>query len=129
MQPRQRVEAYLKYMDDRGVARRNCAPPLWSALWSAGIFLPPPPFLGLPAMVAVSALLGALLVLLLWLLFGLMAWLRPITGHPPTLAMLWWASLFVAGFMAVANPIYYRRMARQHGLASWSTFAGIRQRI
>jgi hypothetical protein len=31
--------------------------------------------------------------------------------------------------MAIANPIYYRRMARQHGLVTWSTFAGIRQRV
>lgn len=129
MQPRQRIEAYLQYMDGRGVVRRNCAPPIWTALWSAGIFLPPPPFLGVPAMVIVSALSGALLALVLWLVFGLMALLRPITGHPPTLAMLRWTALITAGFMAIGNPIYYRRMAREHGLATWSTFAGIRQRI
>lgn len=129
MQPKQRVEAYLQYMGGRGVARRNCAPPIWTALWSAGIVLPPPPFLGLAAMVAVSALSGALLVLFLWLLFGLMALLRPVTGHPPTLAMLWWASLIAAGCMAIGNTLYYRRMARIHGLATWSTFAGIRQRV
>jgi len=129
MQPKQRIEAYLQYMEGRGVARTHFAPPIWTALWSAGIFLPPPPFLGVPAMLAVSALSGALLALVLWLVFGLIALLRPVTGNLPTVVMLWWTTLITAGFMAIGNPIYYRRMARQHGLATWSTFAGIRQRV
>jgi hypothetical protein len=128
MQPKQRVEAYLQYMVSRGVPQANAAPPLWTALWSVGIFLPPPPFLALPALTAISALLGALLVLTLWLVFGALALLRPITRPLPTLAMLLWATPIVAAFMAIANPIYYRRLARQHGLANWSTFAGMRQR-
>jgi hypothetical protein len=127
MQPKQRVEAYLHYMESRGVPRRNVAPPLWTALWARGIFLPPPPFLALPALIALSAVLGALLVLVLWLVFGFMALFKP-HPHPPTLPMLWWAAPITAAFIAVANPIYYRRMARQHGLATWSTFAGVRQR-
>ncbi|MFK2905295.1 hypothetical protein ISP17_15135 [Dyella ginsengisoli] len=79
-------------------------------------------------MITVSALSGALLVLVLWLVFGLMALLHPFR-YPSTLAMLWWAAPLTAACMAIANPIYFRRMARQHGLVTWSTFAGIRQRV
>lgn len=128
MQPKQRIEVYLQYMDGRGVPRKNFAPPIWTALWSLGLFLPLPPSLMLPAMITVSALSGALLVLVLWLVFGLMALLHTFP-HPPTLAMLWWAAPITAACMAIANPVYYRRMARQHGLVTWSTFAGIRQRV
>jgi hypothetical protein len=129
MQPKQRIDAYKRYMEGSGVARNIFAPPLWTGLWSMGIFLPPPPFLSVPALVVISAFLGALMVLVLWFVFGFMALLRPITGHPPTLVMLWWTAPIVGGLVAIANPIYYRRMARRHGLATWSTFAGIRQRV
>ena len=128
MQPRQRIDAYLQYMAGTGVARTNYAPPLWTGLWSRGIYLPPPPFLGAPAMMGISAFLGALLVLVLWVLFGIAAMNRPISRPVPTLAMLWWGAAISASFMAIANPIYYRRMARRHGLADWSTFSGMRQR-
>jgi len=130
MQPKQRVETYLQYMDSRGVPRTYAAPPIWTRLWAMGIYLPPPPFLALPVLIIVSALLGALMILVLWVAFGIMALLRPITHpHPPTLAMLRWAAPITAAFTAIANPIYYRRMARQYGLATWSTFAGVRQRV
>ncbi|HET6432693.1 DUF6404 family protein [Dyella sp.] len=127
MQPRQRIAAYLHYMDSRGMPRRNVAPPLWTLLWSMGFFLPPPPFLRLPALGIISALLGAVLALVLWLVFCVMALFRH-HRHAPTLTMLWWTAIAVAMFMAIANTIYYRRMARRHGLAHWATFAGIRQR-
>lgn len=129
MQPRQRIDAYLQYMEGKGVARSNFAPPFWTAMWSLGVFLPPPPFLKMPAMIAVSALLGALLVTVLWMLFGYVAIMRPVTGHPPTLAMLWWGAPIGAGLMAIANSVYYRRMARRHGLVHWPTFCGVRQRV
>ncbi|AGG89620.1 hypothetical protein RHOFW104T7_06115 [Rhodanobacter thiooxydans] len=119
MQPRQRIEAYLRHMQGGGIARSNFAPPIWTGLCSVGIFLPPPPFLKLPAMIAISAVSGVLLVLVLWVVFGLMALLRPITGHPPTLSTFLWTAPISAALMAIGNPIYYRRMARRHGLATW----------
>lgn len=129
MQPRQRIDAYLQYMAGTGVPRNNFAPPLWTALWSMGIYLPPPPFLSAPVMCVIFAVLGALLILVLWLVFGFIALTRRHPGHPPTLAMLEWGMAVCAGFMAIANPIYYRRMARRHGLANWSTFSGMRQHV
>lgn len=105
MQPKQRVEAYLQCMDGRGIPRKSFAPPIWTARWSLGIVLPQPPFLMLPAMITVSALSGTLLVLVLWLVFGLMALLHPFR-YPPTLAMLWWTAPITAACMAIANPIY-----------------------
>lgn len=129
MQPRQRIDAYLRYMAGTGVPRTNYAPPLWTGLWSMGVYLPPPPFLRAPAMIGLSAFLGALLVLVLWAAFGVMALARPVTRPVPTLAMLWWGAAISASFMAIATPIYYRRMARRHGLANWPTFSGTPQRI
>lgn len=129
MQPRQRVDAYMQYMAGTGVRRSNYAPPLWTTLWSMDIYLPPPPFLSMPVMFVLFAVLGALLIVVLWLLFGFIALTRRHPGHPPTLAMLGWGAAITAGFMAVANPLYYRRMARRHGLADWSTFCGVRQQV
>lgn len=128
MRPKQRIEAYLRYMEARGLPRQNVAPPFWTGLWSLGILLPPPPFLGSVALFLISAVQGALLALALWVIFWIGAFLRPITRPLPPLVFLEWIVPLAALALAIAHTIYFRRMARQHGLANWATFSGLRQR-
>ncbi len=127
MPPKQRIDAYMQYMSAQRVDRWLFAPAVWRAFWSIGIYLPPPPFMGIISMTLFSILCGVPVGCIAWIVMfpEVLTW--PISHAPVLLAPLWWAIVLAAIFIAAGNWMYYQRMARQHGLGSWSTFTGARQ--
>jgi len=123
MNHRQRVEQYEKYMAAQGVGKRSAAPPLWQWMWSLGIECPPPPFMNA---VALGLFLGAALSVIPPVLWAYSYFRHPLWHHLGT-RELWWFMLGCFAFGALVGPFYYRRMARRHGLRSWSSFRGVRQ--
>lgn len=110
-----KVEAYTALMASRGVGASTAAPPLWRLLWSLGIELPPPPFMGTAALcVLTGGLFGALM--------GLFLALAGLRRHPLSITEL----LVTAGIAGLSFGIfmaaYYRHLARRHGLGAWSAF-------
>ena len=123
MNHQQRVDTYKQYLAAAGADPRAAVPWLWEFAWSHGWELPPPPFMSGLVLAFFAALAYPTLALLLWLILTV---LRPMREIPFNFAI--WVAVLVGLFGAIATPIYYRRMAKRHGLVRWSTFAGVRQR-
>ncbi len=127
MPPKQRIEAYKKYMLAQGIDKRLFAPAVWRVCWSLGIYLLPPPFMGVLSLALVSIIFGVPVGGVAWIVIFLDVLTWPNFHAPVTLVPLWWSIALASILMAVGNWIYYRRMARSYGLESWSTFSGVRQ--
>ena len=126
MNQQERVDLYREYMASKGVDPKTSVPPMWDFLWRLGLEIPPPPFIN-PAVLALAFIpIGALLPLVLGVLFFLLS-----AGHrfywPPWQLM---EAIIVGSALLIGlgTPVYYRQLARRCGLGSWSTFIGHRQR-
>ena len=112
-----KLESYKQHMAANGVSESTAFPPAWSMLWSMGVKLPPPPFLGFIPLVLISGgFFGPL--------FGIGAWLlgnRGVREMPVNEAL--WVALFTGAAFGVMMAAYYRRMARKHRLGSWAAFS------
>jgi hypothetical protein len=119
----ERVQKYESYMAAQGVPRSTASPKLWQWLWSCGIECPPPPFMNRAALALCFGVGLSLIPVVLWLY----SYFRhPLRHHMPVHGVIWIVGgSFVVG--ALLGPVYYRRLARRCGLASWSTFHGKRQ--
>lgn len=128
MPPKQRIEAYMRYMSARRIDKWVFAPAVWRMLWAIGIYLPPPPFMTVVSLSLFSILCGVPVGFVAWIVMfpAVLAW--PISHAPVVLAPLYWSIALAGIFIAAGNWVYYRRMARQHGLAGWASFTGLRQR-
>jgi hypothetical protein len=111
-----KIEASKQLMAAKGISKSTAAPPLWELLWSFGINLPPPLYMGfIPLFLFTGSFFGTL--------FGAGVWIMRNTG---TRAM----SLHEAGGVALVTGIGFglaiawltRRLARKHGLGAWSAF-------
>jgi len=117
MRSSRRVESYKQYMMSRGVGVATAFPPAWQMLWSIGIKLPPPPFLGFASLALVAGgIFGPLFGFSVWLLGN--RGVREMTANEA----LWVAFITGAAF-GLAMAAYYRHLARKHRLGSWAAFA------
>lgn len=117
-----KIEAYKALMAEKGIGEATAAPPLWNWLWSMGMELPPPLYMGFLPL----ALLGGTFF---GIVFGAFAWAMGSRGARSM-------SFDEAGLVALASGAAFglavawftRRLARKHGLGSWSAFDAGRQR-
>ncbi len=127
MPPKQRIDAYLRYMSSQRMNKWVFAPAAWRMFWSIGIYLPPPPFMSVIALTLFSILCAVPVGFVAWIVIfpEVLAW--PFPHQPLELAPLWWCIGLAGIFIAAGNWVYYRSVARQHGLGAWSNFVGVRQ--
>ena len=112
-----KLESYKQHMAANGVSESAAFPPAWNMLWSMGVKLPPPPFLGFIPLVLISGgFFGPLVGIGAWLLGN-----RGVREMPVNDAL--WVALFTGAAFGVMMAAYYRRMARKHRLGSWAAFS------
>jgi hypothetical protein len=111
-----KIEIYKRMMAGKGIAPTTAAPPLWEFLWSLGVPITPPLYMGfLPLALFSGALFGVL--------FSAFAWYM---GNRGARSM----SLQEAANVALATGALFglsvawltRRFARKHGLGTWLAF-------
>lgn len=113
-----KLDHYKQHMAARGVGEATAFPPAWHVLWSLGIPLPPPPFLGfVPLALIAGGLFGPLFAMGAWLLGN-----RGLREMPASEAV--WVALATGLAFGVIMAAYYRRLARKHQLGSWTAFRG-----
>lgn len=117
-----KIEAYKGEMAKKGIGSATAAPPLWEFLWSLGINLPPPLYLGfLPMALLCGTFFG--------LLFGAIAWYMGTRGaRTMSLQEASVVALATGTFFGLTVAWFSRRLARKHGLGTWSAFGTDRPR-
>ena len=112
-----KLESYKQYMAANGVAESTAFPPAWNLLWSMGVKVPPPPFLGFVPLVLISgSLFGPL--------FGIGAWLLGNRGvREMSVDKGLWVALITGVAFGLIMAAYYRHLARRHQLGSWAAFS------
>lgn len=117
MTHREKLELMYRHFDTLGIGRSTSAPPAWRLLWFLGLEVPPPLFAPfLPMALAMGSFFAVGWGLLMWLGF----WSA--RGMPVTGVVL--ASLGAGALFGLLMAWIYRRMARRHGLPSWSEYRG-----
>ena len=112
-----KLDSYMEYMAAKGISKATAFPPAWVVLWSIGVQIPPPPFLGFASLTLIAGgLFGPLFALGAWLLGN-----RGLREMPASKAL--WVALFTGAVFGLIMAAYYRRLARKHGLGSWAGFS------
>ncbi len=105
----ERLAAMRRQLTELGIADSTAAPPLWKLFWRMGWAVPPPPFMGFGQ---VTLLMGGFFGVFWGLLMWLFLWSQQ--GMPVWIAV---ATAVLAGAaFGVCMAIYFRRVARKHGL-------------
>ncbi|MFC0682939.1 DUF6404 family protein [Lysobacter korlensis] len=109
-----KIEAYKQLMDQKGIGPATASPPLWELLWWCGIHLPPPLYMGfLPLALFSGTCFGVM--------FGAFAWFMGNRGlRTMPLEEAGVVALVTGASFGVIVAWFTRRMARKHGLGSWS---------
>lgn len=115
MDAREKIEAALAHLKERGVKPMTAAPPVWRLFWRLGVDVPPPHFLGFGPLFVLTGLPYGLAMYLFGVLF-LTAIGAPIN---PGFALM---GVFSALFFGALMAGYYRWSASRLGLPSWSRF-------
>ncbi len=112
-----KLESYKQHMAANGVGESTAFPPAWNMLWSIGVKIPPPPFLGFVPLALISGgLFGPM--------FGVGAWFlgnRGVREMPVNEAL--WVALITGAVFGLIMAAYYRHLARKHRLGSWAAFS------
>ncbi len=109
-------------MAKKGIGAATAAPPLWELLWSLGIRVPPPLYMGF---VPLALLCGTFF----GLLFGAIAWYMGTRGsRTMSLQEASMVALATGTFFGLTVAWFCRRLARKHGLGAWSAFSTHRPR-
>src|SRR5690606_8978652 len=96
-----------------GIADSTAAPPLWKLFWRTGWAVPPPPFVVLGQ---VTPLTGGFFGIFWGLLTWLFLWSQQ--GMPVWSAVA--ASVLARALFGICMALYFRRLARKHGLSAWT---------
>ena len=109
------IQAALRFLDGKGLARVQSAPLLHRLLWRMGIALPPPILAGF----ATNALVQGLLFGLFWT--GLM-WLMLWQGSERPLVLLLLAGLLAGALFGIVMAALMRSLRRHRKLPDWRQF-------
>lgn len=115
MDAREKIEAALAHLKERGVKPMTAAPPVWRLFWRLGVDVPPPHFLGFGP----HTLLLGLLFLVPWLLCG-GAFLM-LVGAPVRWSFAV-GGVFTALLFGALNAAHAHWRAARLGLPSWRDF-------
>jgi hypothetical protein len=111
-----KLEAYKQHMAAKGVGEATAFPPAWHMLWSMGLRVPPPPFLGF---LTLTALAGGLF----GPLFALGAFFLGNRGsREMAVGEAFWLALIAGAAFGLIMAAYYRHLGRKHRLGSWAAF-------
>ena len=112
-----KLESYKQHMAANGVGESTAFPPAWNMLWSIGLKVPPPPFLGFVSLALISgALFGPM--------FGIGVFLLGNRGfRDMSVNEALWVALITGAIFGFIMAAYYRRLARKHRLSSWAAFS------
>jgi hypothetical protein len=115
-----KIEEYKRLMAEKGIGAATASPPLWQLLWSMGVPIPPPLYLGfLPLALVGGAFFG--------LVFGAFAWYM---GNRGIRTMSFDEACIVAlatgAFFGISVAWLTRRLARKHRLGTWSALGTAR---
>ncbi|HIE1098974.1 MULTISPECIES: DUF6404 family protein [Stenotrophomonas] len=109
------IQAALRFLDGKGLARVQSAPLLHRLLWRSGIAVPPP----ILASFGINALVQGLLFGLFWT--GLM-WLMLWQGSERPLALLLAAGLLAGAVFGVVMAALMQSLRRHRKLPDWKQF-------
>ena len=117
-----KIEAYKSLMAEKGIGSATASPPLWQLLWSLGVPLPPPLYMGfLPLALFGGAFFG--------ILFGAFAWYMGTKGvRTMSFDEACVVAVATGTFFGISVAWFTRRLARKHGLGTWSAFGTSRLR-
>jgi hypothetical protein len=117
-----KIEEYKRLMAEKGIGPATASPPLWQLLWSMGIPLPPPLYMGfLPLALFGGTFFGVL--------FGAFAWYMGSKGiRTMSLKEAADVGLITGTAFGISVAWLSRRLARKHGLGSWSALGTARLR-
>ncbi|WP_166213122.1 DUF6404 family protein [Cognatiluteimonas telluris] len=117
-----KIEEYKRLMAEKGVGPATASPPLWQLLWSMGIPLPPPLYMGfLPLALFGGTFFGVV--------FGAFAWYMGNKGiRTMSLKEAGDVALIAGALFGITVSWFTRRLARKLGLGSWSALGTARLR-
>jgi hypothetical protein len=117
-----KIEEYKRLMAEKGVGLATASPPLWQLLWSMGIPLPPPLYMGfLPLALFAGTFFGVL--------FGAFAWYMGNKGiRTMSFKEAGDVALITGAFFGITVAWLTRRLARKLELGSWSALGTARLR-
>jgi hypothetical protein len=110
---REKIDAAVDYLADRGVSWASAAPPHYGLLWVFGIHIPPPHFQSFLGLFLFNAFFYGLLCAVLALLFE---------RHHAVIEVTLWAGSIGGFLVGILVAAYYRWRALRLGLPSWSDF-------
>ncbi|WP_166213067.1 DUF6404 family protein [Cognatiluteimonas telluris] len=117
-----KIEEYKRLMAEKGVGSATASPPLWQLLWSVGIPLPPPLYMGFLPL----ALFGGIFF---GVVFGAFAWYMGNKGiRVMSFKQACDVALITGAFFGITVAWFTRRLARKLGLGSWSALGTARLR-
>jgi hypothetical protein len=119
------VEAAVACVRARGVGADEAAPALFRLLWSLGVFVPPPHFLGFVSLASLMGGCFALGVAPVAVLAMVGVWLAASDQLTlrDALAIAAGMSLAAGGLFGMAMAVWFRWRARRLSLPSWKRFA------
>jgi hypothetical protein len=116
---REKIDAAIAFLKSRGVPKRTAAPPAWRFLWSLGVHVPPPHFLGFfPIALLAGTLFGTGLAL--GLAVPLLVTVVPV--NPESLAFFLGANALGGALFGTILGVYFRWSAARLGLPTWAEF-------
>jgi hypothetical protein len=112
-----KIDTYKALMAAKGIATSTAAPPLWELMWSLGINLPPPLYMGF---ISLFLFAGSFF----GIVFGAGVWIvRYMRARPMSLHEAGGVALITGIAFGLAIAWFTRRLARKHGLGTWSSFS------
>ena len=112
-----KIETYKELMAAKGIAMSTASPPLWALMWSLGINLPPPLYMGfIPLFLFAGSFFG--------IVFGAGVWVvRYMESRPMSLHEAGGIALITGIAFGLAIAWFTRRLARKHCLGTWAAFS------
>ena len=116
MTDNRKIETYKELMAAKGIATSTAAPPLWELMWSLGINLPPPLYMGfIQLFLFAGSFFGVV--------FGAgVSVVRYMESRPMSLQEAGGVALITGIGFGLAIAWFTRRLARKHGLGTWAAF-------